>query len=77
MEHRLNDTGQGKTEVVLLELGWDGIRVCAVRALPENTGTMARLFSFIKILAAIYCGIHTTGNRIANVEWVFIIWRYE
>jgi hypothetical protein len=44
MEHRLNDTGQEKTELVLLKLGWDGIRACAVRALPVNTRTMARLY---------------------------------
>jgi hypothetical protein len=44
MEHRLNDTGQGKTEVVLLELGWDGTRACALKALPVNTRTMARLY---------------------------------
>jgi len=44
MEHRLNDIGQGKPEVVLIELGWDGTRACAVRALPVNTRTMARLY---------------------------------
>jgi len=44
MEHRLNDTGQGKTKVVVLELGWDGTRACAVRAVPVNIRTMARLY---------------------------------
>jgi hypothetical protein len=44
MEHRLNDTGQEKTEVVLLELGWDGTQACAVRAVPVNTRTMTRLY---------------------------------
>jgi hypothetical protein len=57
MEHRLNETGQGKTEVVgaktapsshyplqiLLDLGWDVTWTCAVRALPVNTRTMVRL----------------------------------
>jgi hypothetical protein len=92
MGHRLNGTGHGKTKIVgektvpasyspqiLLERGWDVTRACAAKTRPVNTRTIARLyvFSFIKILAAIYCDIHEEGNRISHEEWVFIIWQYE
>jgi len=43
----------------------------------KHTNHDTAVFSFIKILLAIYCDIHKEGNRISNEECVFVIWRYE